>query len=817
MLHEHGSNNPLGISSNVDKIRFHPYVCHVRLFNCLTISYAGSHETRIKTTGLDTPVRPVMRVRGLDVSLINRKTVNTEYQGLGWSRISEDYQGSSWLTMIRITNWNTCFPAYGIPCISDIRIECMPKCQVHSMGYLGKVSLGEGSVENNNKPGSKVRDNTVGGKPWEVIAYGSDAMRTRRIHSSGIINYSTLVAKGSRARRRSNINTKPDNPTVGNILPRKVGFGPYVKTLEKGRETGFKNLFVMLSDERFLIKCYEDIKSKPGNMTKGNDDETLDKINKGWFNKLSEELKERKYTFRAARRVMVPKPQGGFRPLGVGSPRDKIVQRALQFALESIWEKIFLSSSHGFRPKRSCHTALQSIRLGIHGHKWIIQGDIKKCFDEIPHEIIIKLVGRVIKCPRTLNLLTNHLRAGYVDPESKEKVRPKEGVPQGSVVSPVLCNIVLHELDKTMERLKERYRKGDKRRDNKTYTHLLNQGYIQKNRGDTVKMREAFLEAIKHPSKDPFDPNFRRLFYVRYADDFVITTIGTKEEATRIKNIVKGVLRDSCGLTLSEEKTRITNLNEKWFEFLGATIKNTHWSDRPFHRRSIDIGLRRMQVRPLVFAPIARICKRLKEAKLYRGLGSTGTALKRLTILDHADILAYYNSKLRGILNYYSFAGNRSRLTRIVWILYSSCALTLALKYKLRTRRKVFRKFGKNLECPLTGKTFEIPKTLEVKHDYKTNSNYEDFEVVMNRAWMKYTKSALHKVCAICGDEKVEMHHIRSTKDVRKAVGKSRYSKVVGAILRKQILLCPEHHDKLHAGKLTGEETSKVMNYGRKS
>lgn len=805
MLHEHGSNNPLGFSSNVDKIRFHPYVCHVRLFNCLTISYAGSHRI------------PVMKVRGLYVSLINRKIENTEYQGLGWLIISESHQGSSWLTMIRLTNWITCFPASGIPCISDIRLECMPKCQVRRTEYPGKVSLGEGSIKNINKPESKVRDNTVEGKPWEVIAYGRDAMRTRRIRSSGIRNYSTLVAKGSRAVRRSSINAKSGDPTVGNKLPRKVGFGPYVKTLEKGRETGYKNLFEMLSDERFLIKCYEDIKSKPGNMTKGVDDETLDKIDKGWFRKLSEELKERKFTFRTARRVLVPKPQGGFRPLGVGSPRDKIVQRALQFVLESIWEKRFLNSSHGFRPNRSCHTALLSIRLGIHGHKWVIQGDIKKCFDEIPHVKIIKLVGKVIKCPRTVNLLENHLRAGYVDPETKEIVRPREGVPQGSVVSPVLCNIVLHELDKAMERLKERYHKGDKRRGNKVYTHFVNQGYSQKNRGDTKMMREAFLEARKHPSKDPYDPNFRRMFYIRYADDFVITTIGSKEEAVKIKNIVKGVLRDSCGLTLSEEKTKITNLNREWFGFLGATIKNPHWTARPFHRRSMDIGLKRMQVRPFVFAPIERICKRLKEAKLYKGAGSIGTALRRLTILDHADILSYYNAKLRGILNYYSFAGNRSRLTRVVWIIHSSCALTLALKYKLRTMRKVFRKFGKYLECPETGSTLELPKTLEVKHDYKVNSNYEELEVVMRRAWVKYTKSALHKVCVICGNEKVEMHHIRSTKDVRKAVGKSRFSKVAGAILRKQIPLCPEHHDKQHAGNLTEEETSKVMNYGRKS
>ena len=147
----------------MDKIRFHPYVCHVRPFNCSTISCAGSHEI------------PVLRVRGLYVSLINRKIENTEIQGSRWLIISEDHQGLSWPTMIRFTNLVTCIPTYGIRCISDIRLECISKCQAHSTGRLGKVSLGEDSIENYDvnhyKQGSKVGENAVRWKPWEGIAY----------------------------------------------------------------------------------------------------------------------------------------------------------------------------------------------------------------------------------------------------------------------------------------------------------------------------------------------------------------------------------------------------------------------------------------------------------------------------------------------------------------------------------------------------------------------------------------------------------------------------------------------------------------------
>jgi retron-type reverse transcriptase len=133
-----------------------------------------------------------------------------------------------------------------------------------------------------------------------------------------------------------------------------------LKTDERGRCT---NAFKVLSNPGTLKLAYESIKSKSGNMVRGTDCETLDGLSKDWFHRTSKKLEKGIFQFRPVRRVNIPKPDGGgMRPLGVGSPRDKIVQQAMKMTMEHVLNPIFLDCSNGFRPKRGCHTALKKVR-----------------------------------------------------------------------------------------------------------------------------------------------------------------------------------------------------------------------------------------------------------------------------------------------------------------------------------------------------------------------------------------------------------------------------------------------------------------------
>lgn len=172
----------------------------------------------------------------------------------------------------------------------------------------------------------------------------------------------------------------------------------------------------------------------------------------------------------------------------------------------------------------------------------MIQGDISKCFDKIPYEIIMKLIERKVKCSKTLHLIIKTLKAGYIDPETNKLVVPDQGTPQGSVLSPLLSNIVLHELDEYMTKLENEFHLGKSRARNREYDKI--QARIQrlttKKEGDyRAEVRQLIKARRRLKSSDPMDPNFKRLMYLRYADDFVVLVVGSREDALRIRTQVK--------------------------------------------------------------------------------------------------------------------------------------------------------------------------------------------------------------------------------------------------------------------------------------
>jgi len=369
------------------------------------------------------------------------------------------------------------------------------------------------------------------------------------------------------------------------------------------------------------------------------------------------------------------------------------------------------------------HSALSEIYLEGGNYTWVIQGDLSKSFDSIPHDIIMQRIHKTIKCQRTLELIKKALSAGYVEPETGKTIKPNVGTPQGSVLSPLLCNIVLHEFDLFMNKQKENYHNGTRRKPNLEFSRLMGRRRYTK---DLALKAELLHKMRKHHTYDPMDSNFKRLKYIRYADDFVVLLIGPRSEALIIRDLIKQVLMSKCGLELNFDKIVISHIEREGFKFLGADCGKAEMLKNPLVLVK-GTGTKRATTRLRVFMDTQKVFKKLVDTKFAKWSNANphipiGTALNAWINHEHAEILAYYNCKLRGLNNFYSFAGNRRKLLTVCWILTSSCALTLAKKYKLRTQGAVFKKYGRLLRCPDTGLKLDIPKSFEVNHDYNTKT-----------------------------------------------------------------------------------------------
>jgi group II intron reverse transcriptase/maturase len=586
-----------------------------------------------------------------------------------------------------------------------------------------------------------------------------------------------------------------------------------------GKNNKYNGLIKIISNIDYLIACYDLIKGKPGNMTMGIKKETLDGIDITWFEGLSDILIKGKYEFGPARRVMIDKKgKKGKRPLGIANPREKIVQKAIQLVFEGIWEKNFLETSHGFRPNKSVKTALYKLYLKGNKYTWVIQGDIKNCFDDIPHGIIMKRVKERICCQKTLHLLVKLLSSGYIDNRTGNPIKISKGCPQGNILSPLLCNIVLHKFDEFIFRMEGKFHKGKVRKKNPLYHRLTMRRLKSK---DPVKRKEILKMLIKLPSTNAMDPYFKRLMYVRYADDFVILVTGSMKDCYIIRRQIKDMLSKSCGLELNLNKTKITNLR-KGFLFLGAKIRKIEKNTLILKRGTGKNMMRRRETPRLQVGIPLNVLKdkfiKNKFLKYNRPGELVATSRTDLLNLEHNEILSFYNNVIFGLLNFFNFANNYSKLHTFLWYLRDSCALTLARKFKLKTKRKTYLKFGKSLTCRETGKTLFIPNDLKVKHNFGTQLiSEEDHNRTLASSWgSKLTKSGLFKPCFICGTiNQIEMHHFRSVKDVRNKIkiGNLSYKTWIGGVLRKQIPLCSYHHELYHKGELLHWDMKRIAEY----
>ena len=460
-------------------------------------------------------------------------------------------------------------------------------------------------------------------------------------------------------------------------------------------ERVYKHLF----DPELYLRAYGRIYRNAGATTKGTTEETVDGMTLQKIHKIIALLKMEQYEWTPVRRTEIPKANGKKRPLGIPTWSDKLLQEVLRSLLEPYYEPRFSNHSHGFRPERSCHSALREIQSQWKGTTWFIEGDIKGCFDNSDHEILLSIIRRDIHDDRLLRLLNGLVKAGYVADWTWHE--NAAGTPQGGIISPLLSNIYLDELDRFFEdTLRLLYNRGDKRQWNPEWTRIQHRKDAAWKAGDRSLWKQLWWEQRKIPSFDSCDPDYRRLRYVRYADDFLLGFVGPVSEAREIRDRVGEFLRDNLKLTLSAEKTLITHASDDRARFLGYEIKTAREGSL------ITGGKRATNGRIQLLVPQDVV------SKYHARYSRNGKVIHRAELLNESDytIIQRYQSVLRGLHNYYCMAFNvGKRMSSIKRILRTSLLKTLASKLRrklpqiikmYRVPNQKFTTFRKTVERP---------------------------------------------------------------------------------------------------------------------
>lgn len=581
----------------------------------------------------------------------------------------------------------------------------------------------------------------------------------------------------------------------------------------------YQRLYRILFNEQMYYIAYQNIYEKEGNMTAGVDEKTIDGMSIERIEQLVDSLRNESYQPVPSRRVYIPKKNGKKRPLGVPSFNDKLIQEVVRMILEAIYDGSFERTSHGFRKRKSCHTALESIQKSFNSTNWFIEGDIKGFFDNINHNRLIEILEERIDDNRFIRLIRKFLNAGYVEEWVFHKTH--SGTPQGGIISPILANIYLDKLDKFIKEYAFSFEKGKKKRVNPEFHRLCNAKYRLTKKLATENdesKRAEILARIKELTKlrrniqatDPMDTSIKRIKYVRYADDFLIGIIGSKHDSIQVKDAVKEFLSTSLKLELSDEKTLITNTKDK-AKFLGYEIylRNTDET----RRDKTGNPVRSLGKKVVLKVPFDTMKKKLLEYKAVKMTVRNGKEFwkpkKREYLIcnDDLEILSQYNAEIRGFYNYFSLANNSNSINSFYNIMEYSMYKTYAAKYK-STTRKVLRKFSINGQFSVTyqnrkGKVktrtfynggFKRKKlaSIFVEDAYPKIAAYTGGYGLMNRL------SA--QKCELCGATgKLEMHHIRKMKDLK---GKQNWERRMISRQRKTLAVCVSCHNTIHAGKV---------------
>jgi group II intron reverse transcriptase/maturase len=576
-------------------------------------------------------------------------------------------------------------------------------------------------------------------------------------------------------------------------------------------------LFRLLASPVIWEMAYASIRTNKGAMTPGVDGLTIEALTPDRIQSIIDQVMTGTYRFSPARRVYIPKPNGGKRPLGIPTAGDKLVQSACRLILERIYEPVFSDRSFGFRPGRSCLTALSEIKRTWNGAVWLIEADLRDCFGSFNHSRLLALIAQRVQDKNFLRLIGGMLKAGYL--EDWQYHRTFSGTPQGGVISPLLANVYLHELDEFMERLVRQYSRGVHRAANPEYTRLANRLRTARDQRDRLgpnASRDAIADADAKiadlarqmrslPSKDAFDPTYRRAWYARYADDFLLGTVGTKEEALGLKTAITKFIIE-LDLAIAPEKTRVVK-SEKGVIFLGykVQVENAKRMTRvTVHNRTVTKRMASRQVK------LAAPFERLRRFANSHGYGSLDTlhACSRpgLTSTEDAEIISLYNAEIRGLLGYYQLArpASGNDLNRLVYLWQTSLLRTLAHRHNSTVTaqaQRLKRNGNSAIYRTQTGKTRRIK--MWQWSDFKARPTNDWRIDRMPSNWQAYAGDRVGMVqrfsaeqCEQCGsNENLTIHHIHAMRDTKDLTSIQRRR---SARIRNTVVLCQACHRARH-------------------
>jgi len=577
----------------------------------------------------------------------------------------------------------------------------------------------------------------------------------------------------------------------------------------KNKNEVFTRIYRYLLRPDLYYIAYQKLYANNGAATKGIDDDTADGFSEDKVNKIIESLRNDTYFPKPVRRTYRKKPNGKMRPLGIPTFTDKLVQEVLRMILESIHEPIFLENSHGFRVGKSCHTALKYLKSNFIGARWFIEGDIKGCFDNIDHSKLVEILNSKIKDARLIKLIWKFLKTGYM--EDWKFNATHSGTPQGGIISPILANIYLHELDKFVMQLADEFYKPKDKFYTTEYAVLSSRisrmnPKIEKAGGeDRIRLiaekKNLQKQLRKIPCKSQTD---KKIKYVRYADDFLIAVNGSKEDCEKIKQRLTEFISGTLKMELSQEKTLITHSSEN-ARFLGydvsvrrngAVRKMGNKTSRTLNQK-VELKIP-LNDKIMKFLFSKNIVKQDKHGNVYPNVR------KELLHCSDLETICAYNAEIRGICGYYSIACNFNDLNYFTYMMEYSCLKTLAHKYKCSLPKviKKFRDSSKKWGIPYETKQGKrkcyIAKLSDCRKVDKCIDEIDKSALIYKSSRTLLEQRLAAQKCELCGSTtalQYEIHHIRKIKDLK---GKEFWEQIMIAKRRKTMVLCKECHFKIH-------------------
>ena len=575
------------------------------------------------------------------------------------------------------------------------------------------------------------------------------------------------------------------------------------------KEEIFTRLYRYMLRPDLYYLAYKNLYSNKGAGTKGVNDDTADGFSEDKINRIIKTLSDGTYTPCPVRRTYIQKKHNSAkkRPLGLPTFTDKLVQEALRMILESVYEPTFSIYSHGFRPNRSCHTALKSLKKEFNGSAWFIEGDITSCFDNIDHHVLISVLNAKIKDARIIKLVWKFLKAGYM--EDWKRYATHSGCPQGGVISPILSNVYLNELDKFVAKLGNEFFLPRSRTRTVEYDKLLAQKVnlntrLNKATGkDKIGLLKNLKEVKAQLRKTPYTSKTDKVMkYIRYCDDFIIGVKGDRADCEEIKGKLSEFISRTMKMELSEEKTLITHSNQ-YARFLGYDVRvrrdskvkaKGRYKQRTLNNKTELCVPLNDKIIPFLFSK--SVIEQSRDGTL------KPVARKYLYGCTDLEILSTYNAELRGICNYYGLASNFNKLSYFAYLMEYSCLKTLAGKHK-STSRKIINQYrdGSSWSIPYqTAKGKKAHRKFADFMDCKDSDSFSDtvdlaIRFAKARTTLESRLSA--KTCELCGktDVPLEMHHVNKVKNLK---GKQHWEMVMIAKRRKTLAVCKDCHHKIH-------------------